>query len=81
MDEFEKKLAEVIQRNTIPAIAAKVEKEQNKLNAVSGKFQQLHPSFLQTRVIIFALLFGQLYQECLVLQRLKLLYEKDFSPC
>lgn len=42
MDEFEKKLAEVIQRNTIPGIAAKVEKEQNKLNAISGKFHQLH---------------------------------------
>ena len=41
MDEFEKKLAEVIQRNTIPNIAAKVEKEQHKLDKVSEKFQHL----------------------------------------
>jgi hypothetical protein len=41
MDEFEKKLAEVIQRNTIPNIAAKVEKEQHKLDKVSEKFYHL----------------------------------------
>jgi hypothetical protein len=41
MGEFEKKLAEVIQRNTIPHIAEKVEKEQHKLNIISGKFHRL----------------------------------------
>ena len=41
MDEFEKKLAEVIQRNSIPNIAAKVEKEQHKLDKVAEKFHQL----------------------------------------
>lgn len=41
MDEFEKKLAEVIQRNTIPDIAAKVEKEQHKLDTIAEKFHQL----------------------------------------
>jgi hypothetical protein len=41
MDEFKKKLAEVIQRNSIPNIAAKVEKEQHKLDNVSEIFHQL----------------------------------------
>ena len=39
--ELGNKLAEVIQRNTIPNIAAKVEKEQDKLNVVALKFHQL----------------------------------------
>jgi septal ring factor EnvC (AmiA/AmiB activator) len=47
MDEFESKLAEVIQRNTIPNIAAKVENEQKKLNAVSGKFYKLQAQIKQ----------------------------------
>ena len=41
MDEFEHKLAEVIQRNTIPNIAIEVENEQDKLNAVAEKFNHL----------------------------------------
>jgi hypothetical protein len=41
MDELELKLAEVIQRNTIPNIAFKVEGQQDKLNIVSEKFYQL----------------------------------------
>jgi hypothetical protein len=41
MDEFELKLAEVIHRNTIPNIAARVEYEQDKLHEVSGKFYRL----------------------------------------
>lgn len=47
MAEFESKLAEVIQRNTIPNIAAKVENEQIKLNAVSGKFYKLQVQIKQ----------------------------------
>lgn len=41
MSEFENKLTEVVQRNTIPNIAAKVEEQQDKLNAVSAKFKKL----------------------------------------
>lgn len=41
MAELENKLAEVIQRNTIPNIAAKVENHQDKLNAASEKFSWL----------------------------------------
>jgi hypothetical protein len=40
-DEFEHKLAEVIHRNTIPHIAAKVDHEQDKLNRISRKFYRL----------------------------------------
>lgn len=47
MDEFEHKLAEVIQRNTIPNIAVKVENEQDKLNAVSEKFNRLQVQIQQ----------------------------------
>lgn len=39
--EFGIKLAEVIQRNSIPNIAAKVEKHQDNLNAVMKIFNQL----------------------------------------
>lgn len=49
MNEFEKKLAEVIQRNSIPGIAARVENEQHKLNAVSGKFFRLQAYMNQQR--------------------------------
>ena len=35
------RLAEVIQRNSIPDIAAKVEKHQHKLNDISNTFQRL----------------------------------------
>lgn len=41
MNEFELKFGEVIQRNTIPDIAAKVEQQQDKLNRVSGNFHSL----------------------------------------
>ena len=41
MGEFEHKLAEVIQRITIPNIALEVENEQDKLNAVAEKFNLL----------------------------------------
>ncbi|MGE5106671.1 MAG: hypothetical protein ACM3H8_03950 [Sphingobacteriales bacterium] len=41
MAELENKLAEVIQRNTIPNIAVKVENHQDKLNAASEKFSWL----------------------------------------
>lgn len=47
VDEFESKLGEVIQRNTIPNIAAKVENEQKKLNVVSGKFYKLQAQIKQ----------------------------------
>lgn len=43
MLEMEHKLSLVIQRNTIPNIAAKVEAEQDKLNAINAKFTQLFP--------------------------------------
>ncbi|MDB5275671.1 hypothetical protein QWZ08_13185 [Ferruginibacter paludis] len=39
--EFETKLEEVIQRNSIPNIAAKVEEQQDKLNIVWKKFKGL----------------------------------------
>ena len=41
IDEFGTKLAEVIQRNTIPNLATKVEEHQDKLNAVLKKFKRL----------------------------------------
>jgi hypothetical protein len=41
LDEYELRLGEVIQRNTIPHIAARVEHEQDKLNEVSEKFHGL----------------------------------------
>lgn len=41
IDEFGTKLAEVIQRNTIPDISTKVEEHQGKLNAVLKKFKRL----------------------------------------
>ncbi|MDP4261361.1 MAG: hypothetical protein Q8941_02410 [Bacteroidota bacterium] len=47
MDEFEDKLAEVIQRNTIPNIAAKVEEHQDKLNIVAKKFYRLQEQIQQ----------------------------------
>lgn len=47
LDDFEIKLAEVIQRNTIPDIADKVEAEQDKLNAVSHKFYMLQDKIQQ----------------------------------
>jgi len=40
--EFGNKLAEVIRRNTIPNIAAKVEAQQGRLNAVVASFNRLH---------------------------------------
>jgi superfamily II RNA helicase len=51
LNEFEIKLGEVIQRNTIPNIAAKVEEQQNKLNQVSGKFHSL-PGLIQQQKIM-----------------------------
>jgi len=39
--EFGNKLAEVIRRNTIPDIAAKVETQQRRLNAVVARFKRL----------------------------------------
>ena len=39
--EFGLKLAEVIQRNTIPHIAEKVEAQQSSLNKVAAKFRRL----------------------------------------
>jgi hypothetical protein len=39
--EFETKLAEVIQRNSIPNIAAKVEEQQDKLNVMMKKFNRI----------------------------------------
>jgi len=39
------RLGEVIQRNSIPGIAAKVEKQQDKLNAVFKKFTRLQTKF------------------------------------
>ena len=47
IDQFEVKLAEVIQRNTIPGIGAKVEAHQEKLNAVSQKFRQLQKRIME----------------------------------
>jgi hypothetical protein len=47
MHEFELKLAEVIERNTIPQIAAKVEVQQQKLDAVAGKFEILRVDIQQ----------------------------------
>ena len=47
LEDFEIKLAEVIQRNTIPGIAGKVEAEQDKLNAISHKFYSLQDKILQ----------------------------------
>ena len=47
MNKFKHKLAEVIQRNTIPNIAAKVENEQDKLNIVSEKFNRLQKQILR----------------------------------
>jgi cell division protein FtsX len=47
MDELEHKLAEVIQRNTIPNIAAKVEVEQHKLNSASKEFYKLRKQIQQ----------------------------------
>lgn len=47
LDDFEIKLAEVIQRNTITGIAGKVEAEQDKLNAISHKFYLLQDKILQ----------------------------------
>ncbi len=41
METLTKKLEEVIQRNTIPNIAAKVEHEQAKINSMTVKFSQL----------------------------------------
>ena len=49
IDQFELKLAEVIQRNTIPGIAAKVEAHQEKLNTVSQKFTQLQKRILEQK--------------------------------
>lgn len=42
MDELEVKLHEVIERNTIPEIGARVERHQQDLNMVSGKFYKVH---------------------------------------
>ena len=50
MGEFGKKLAEVVQRNTIPNIAAKVEVEQNKFNTVAQKFYKLQSLIHQQTV-------------------------------
>jgi uncharacterized coiled-coil protein SlyX len=47
MGELENKLAEVIRRNTIPNIAAKEEKQQDKLNAVYEKFKRLQKQILR----------------------------------
>lgn len=47
MHEFELKLAEVIGRNSIPHIAAKVEVQQQKLDAVAGKFESLRVDIQQ----------------------------------
>ncbi|MDP4284312.1 MAG: hypothetical protein Q8891_07810 [Bacteroidota bacterium] len=40
--QFGNKLAEVIQRNTIPNIAEKVEAQQGRLNEVAVRFGRLH---------------------------------------
>lgn len=40
-EEMESRLAEVIQRNTVPNIAAKVETEQEKLSNIMEKFNHL----------------------------------------
>ncbi len=47
MSELEKKLEEVIQRNTIPHIAEKVDIEQDKLNAIGAIFNRLQESIVQ----------------------------------
>ncbi len=52
MNEFEHKLAEVIQRDTIPNIAMEVENEQDKLNAVSEKFNLLQAQIQQQEAVL-----------------------------
>lgn len=47
MHELTRKLAEVIQRNTVPHIAGKVESQQDKLNKVFQSFNRLQELFLQ----------------------------------
>jgi hypothetical protein len=47
MRGLENKLAEVIQRNTIPHIAEKVENEQDKINAISAIFNRLQESIVR----------------------------------
>jgi hypothetical protein len=41
MEQLARKLGEVIQRNTIPDIAAKVEAQQDSLNTAANKFYRL----------------------------------------
>ncbi|GAB2806562.1 hypothetical protein [Ferruginibacter profundus] len=45
--DFEKKLSDVISRNSIPHIANKVEVQQSKLNMVTEKFQELQTEMEQ----------------------------------
>lgn len=46
------RLGEVIQRNSIPAIAGRVETEQNKLNHAADRFKNLHDQIvLQEEVL------------------------------
>jgi len=52
MDEFGHKLAEVIEQNTIPDIAAKVENEQDKLNVMSENFKKLQVQIQQQKAAL-----------------------------
>lgn len=50
--ELTAKLAELIERNSIPSLAAKVEKQQDKLNAVSKKIHRLQAKFQQQETML-----------------------------
>ncbi len=52
MIEFTKKFAEVIRRNSITGIAAKVEANQSLLNQLSNRFYGLHRDIQQQRAAL-----------------------------
>lgn len=52
MFEMERRLAEVIHRNTIPNIADLVEEQQGRLNKIAIKFFQLLEQFQKQRVAL-----------------------------
>ncbi|HEU4574981.1 MAG TPA: hypothetical protein VFS36_08250 [Chitinophagaceae bacterium] len=52
MDDLETKLVEVIRRNSIPGIAARVEQQQSFLNEIADEFDKLSASFTEQESVL-----------------------------
>jgi hypothetical protein len=52
MDDLETKLVDVIRRNSIPGIAARVEQQQSFLNEIADEFDKLSASFTEQESVL-----------------------------